>query len=438
MNFLKDKFFFLVLFFLAVFFMQGVFNLPVIDRDEARFATASKTMLETKDFIDIKMQDETRYKKPIGIYWAQVSSNYFLAISPFDKIWVYRMPSLIGIMVSFLLIFKFLCSMYSREVGLLSVFFLTLSFLTISEIHQAKTDGMLFLFIIICNIIIIKSINESGLKNHFKIFYWISLALGILIKGPIILIFTILPLVLFSIIQKKNFFNFIWTKVGFSIFLLISIPWFVLISIKSNGLFWHESIINDLFNKVRSGQESHGFIPGYYTLLIFLFFWPGSIFIPSLILNFKKKFKEYFFENHVNCFLILCFLLPFILYEMIPTKLPHYVFPAYAALSILISKEIIMRKFSPNLLNYSLLPTIIFPLTILSIITFAIYEYSSFDTEFFFIIIILLFLFFSLIYFLKKKNIKKILFSASFHQAFIYLVAVYYLVPKLELFLDCR
>ena len=125
--------------------MQGILNLPVIDRDEARFATASKTMLETKDFIDIKMQDEARYKKPIGIYWAQVVSNYFLGDIPYDKIWVYRMPSLIGIMVSFLLIFNFLSSMYSREVGLLSVFFLALSFLTISEIHQAKTDGMLFL-----------------------------------------------------------------------------------------------------------------------------------------------------------------------------------------------------------------------------------------------------------------------------------------------------
>ena len=114
--------------------------------------------------------------------------------------------------------------MYSREVGLLSVFFLALSFLTISEIHQAKTDGMLFLFIIICNIIIIKSINESGLKNHFKIFI-ISLALGILIKGPIILIFTILPLVFFSIIQKEKFLSFIWTSWGFIIFLFISIPW---------------------------------------------------------------------------------------------------------------------------------------------------------------------------------------------------------------------
>ena len=99
MNFLKDNFFFLILVFFIIFFLQGIFNLPVLDRDEARFATASKTMLETGDLIDIKMQDETRYKKPIGIYWTQVFSNYIFGHAPFDKIWVYRVPSLFGIIL---------------------------------------------------------------------------------------------------------------------------------------------------------------------------------------------------------------------------------------------------------------------------------------------------------------------------------------------------
>lgn len=434
MNFLKDKFFFLFLILVIIFFMQGIINIPVLDRDEARFATATKTMLETKDFIDIKMQEETRYKKPIGIYWAQVFSNYIFGDSPYDKIWVYRIPSLLGIVLSLLLIYKFLKSIYSREVALLSILFILTSFLTISEIHQAKTDGMLFLFITLCNLLVLKAIFDGHLSNHFKLLYWVSMAIGILVKGPIILIFTILPLLALSIIQKRNFFNFIWTKYGFFIFFLISVPWFVLISIKSNGLFWHESVINDLFNKVRSGQESHGFVPGYYTLLIFLFFWPGSIFIPSFFINLKIKFKEYFIKNNLNCFLILYFLLPFVLYEVIPTKLPHYVFPSYVALSILISKEIISSNFKSSLLKYAFLPTVIFPLTIMSIIAFAIYEYSSFDTFFFLIILTFLSFLFLLIFFLKKKKIKNILYVASFHQVFIYLVAIYYLVPQLNSF----
>ena len=206
MNFLKDNFFFLILVFFIIFFLQGIFNLPVLDRDEARFATASKTMLETGDLIDIKMQDETRYKKPIGIYWTQVFSNYIFGNAPFDKIWVYRVPSLFGIILSFLFIFKFVQSLYSREVGLLSVFFLGISFLTISEVHQAKTDGILFFFITLCNLLLLKGIIKNDLTKTLKIIYWISMAFGVLVKGPIIFIFTILPLIVFSIIQKKNFF----------------------------------------------------------------------------------------------------------------------------------------------------------------------------------------------------------------------------------------
>ena len=139
--------------------------------------------------------------------------------------------------------------------------------------------------------------------------------------------------------------------------------------IKSNGLFWHEFVINDLFNKgIWSGVS--WICARYYTLLIFLFFWPGSIFIPSFFINLKIKFKEYFIKNNLNCFLILYFLLPFVLYEVIPTKLPHYIFPSYVALSILSSKEIISSNFKSSLLKYAFLPTIIFPLTIMSVITF--------------------------------------------------------------------
>src|SRR5262249_45117609 len=54
-------------------FLPGFFQIPPIDRDEARFAQASKQMIETGDYVDIRFQDETRYKKPVGIYWLQVA-----------------------------------------------------------------------------------------------------------------------------------------------------------------------------------------------------------------------------------------------------------------------------------------------------------------------------------------------------------------------------
>ena len=54
-------------------FLPGFFQIPPIDRDEARFAQATKQMLESGDYVDIRFQDENRYKKPVGIYWLQAA-----------------------------------------------------------------------------------------------------------------------------------------------------------------------------------------------------------------------------------------------------------------------------------------------------------------------------------------------------------------------------
>ena len=52
-------------------FLPGFVSLQPMDRDEPRFAQATKQMLETGDFVDIRFQDEARHKKPVGIYWMQ-------------------------------------------------------------------------------------------------------------------------------------------------------------------------------------------------------------------------------------------------------------------------------------------------------------------------------------------------------------------------------
>src|SRR5262245_21043209 len=81
-------------------FLPGFFQLPPIDRDEARFAQATKQMLESGDYVDIRFQDEVRYKKPVGIYWLQAAVVKTASALGFERalttIWLYRVPSLVG------------------------------------------------------------------------------------------------------------------------------------------------------------------------------------------------------------------------------------------------------------------------------------------------------------------------------------------------------
>lgn len=439
MNIFKKNHFkvFLFVFFGFIIFLQGLVLLPPLDRDESRFASASKNMIETKDFIDIELEGVKRYKKPIGIYWAQVSSTLLLGNPPYDEIWTYRIPSLLGVLLSIVLIYLYASKFYDRNIAVLSSFFLIASLLIISEIHQAKSDGLLLFFITFCNLTLLdKLIYERSPNSKSMLLFWISLSLGTLIKGPIILLFVFLPVVFYFLFTKDYLiFTYIKSKLGLLIFLFLVLPWFIIITIKSDGLFWHESLINDLFNKVKSGQESHGFIPGYYFILLFIFFWPGCMFIfaflKDLFLRIKNKSK--FKKSHT--FILCWFFVPFILYELIPTKLPHYVLPSYPALSILISMFVCSNKniksfFSKQNLTFYLL----FPTTIFGIFYFVTLEYSSINYQLFVVYFILLIpLSISVIFFFKRKY-NFFYISALFFQIFTYHSLIYYLSPKMEKF----
>ena len=79
----------------------GLLGLPPTDRDESRFAQASKQMIETGDYVSIRFQDEARNQKPVGtFYWLQaatVRAGQALGVpDALTTIWLYRIPSLLG------------------------------------------------------------------------------------------------------------------------------------------------------------------------------------------------------------------------------------------------------------------------------------------------------------------------------------------------------
>src|SRR3954463_10109533 len=89
----------------SALYPRGLAAPPPLDRDEARFAQASRQMLETGDFLRIRFQDAARNKKPAGIYWLQAASVTAFSTPESSAIWPYRLPSIIGALGAVLLTF---------------------------------------------------------------------------------------------------------------------------------------------------------------------------------------------------------------------------------------------------------------------------------------------------------------------------------------------
>jgi len=320
----------LILLCLALY-LPGLSSIPPLDRDEARFAQASKQMVETGDYIDIRFQETPRYKKPVGAYWLQATSAQLFASDSPTAIWAYRIPSLIAAILAVLLTHALARLFLTETAALIAAGLLASSLLLTVEAHLAKTDALLLATVIAAQLGLARAYTGAGGVGTWLVF-WLGIGFGMLIKGPITPLITGLTIIALVIADRRvGWLMALRPLIGLPLAALLVVPWIVAVQLRSGGAFLESSVGGDLLPKLLGAMESHGSPPGYYLLLLALTFWPGSLLVwPALASAWRTRS-----EPAVR--FLLAWLLPtWLLFEIVPTKLPHYVLPLYPALAILI------------------------------------------------------------------------------------------------------
>jgi 4-amino-4-deoxy-L-arabinose transferase-like glycosyltransferase len=333
----------LLVVFSLIAFIPGFFQIPPVDRDEARFAQATKQMVERGEYVDIRFQDEVRYKKPVGIYWLQVmavKAGEALGV-PHARttIWLYRLPSLAGAMAAVLLTYWAALAFVARRAALVAALMMASSILLGVEARLAKTDAML-LFTSVTAMgamariyLMTRRMPDASAGWAMPAILWTALAGGVLLKGPLILMFVVLAALTLSIADRSG--RWLWQLrplAGLAWLIVLVLPWFLAIVAKSGDSFFVQAIGQDMLAKVASGQEAHGAPPGLYFLLFWVTFWPGSVLAglaAPMVWNARREPGAQF---------LLAWLVPsWLVFEIVMTKLPHYVLPLYPAIAILIA-----------------------------------------------------------------------------------------------------
>jgi len=321
--------------------------LPPMDRDESRFAQASSQMLESHDYININLQNVPRHKKPVGIYWLQALCVKMTTGVAARDIFPYRLPSLIGAALA-----AFACAWgaakaFGTRVGTKAGLLFAVAFVLAWEASSARTDALLcgtttLMMAALARLYLgtraldPEAPNPDTKRPKFlkeKLIFWLSMAATILLKGPIgpmVLATTLLALWVWDVLVLKNKTQWIrhlgWGW-GLCLLALICGPWAVAITITTDGAFWTHAIGGDLASKVDGGSEGHSGLPGYHTVLLALTLFPASWLLGGAI-------QTAVFRRHEAAIrFALCWFLPaFLVFELTPTKLPHYPLPTFAAL----------------------------------------------------------------------------------------------------------
>lgn len=325
----------LLAFCMFLLLLPGRATVPPFDRDEPRYMQATAQMLETDNFLDVRFQDKPRYLQPAGIYWLEAASVALSGTLKQRDVWAYRVPSLLAMTAAIALTAWMGAALFGTEAGLMAGALLGTSVLVAAEGRMATIDSTLLLVVMLAETMLLRVLldRKAGRPTLVwtAILFWGALGCGLMLKGPVILIPGLATPVAFSVVER----DWSWLKRlrpawGWLVTVAVVLPWCVAIGVISHGAFFQNAVGHNFLGKIGSGQEAHGGFPGFHLAVFAIAFWPGSFFVAAslpVIRAWRSRWEVRF---------LVCWIVPhWLLFELIATKLPHYVLPTYPAIAIL-------------------------------------------------------------------------------------------------------
>ena len=332
----------ILLIFSLLILVPGITNVPVIDRDEAHFAQATKQMIQNDNYFQIRFQEITRFQKPPGINWLQAASLKLFSQVDAHEIWPYRLPSLLGALFSIVLTYFFARRFFDPKTAFFGAGLLATTLLLVFESHMAVIDSMLLFSVVLMQGSLWIVYEKEDCHWGWALCFWLSLAFGLVLKGvtPLVAVLTLFTLCVVD--RNIQFIKRLHPVKGLILFSALTLIWVLGVNAAEHSNYLMQMIHKDLLPKLQGGHESHGKPPLFHLAILPLTFWPASLFLWQVaVYGFLKRKQK-------NIRFLLAWILPtWIFFELMPTKLPQYVLPTFPALAVLMALSFEQMKVKP-------------------------------------------------------------------------------------------
>jgi 4-amino-4-deoxy-L-arabinose transferase-like glycosyltransferase len=328
----------LILLASAAVYLVGNRSVPLWDRDEPRYAQTSRQMLDSGDWVVPRFLDRVRTAKPVFIYWCQAGAMSVLG----DNAFAARLPSAVAMPLALVAFASILWTNIGARRTTLAVLILATSGLSIAAAKLCVTDAVLLLWVTIAQVCLFRAL---GGRDRWSLWLAMGVAVGlaVLTKGPVVFgVMGATCAALFAlrwIDRKKRDVGVRLTRpykalVAIVVATLVCAPWLVLIHRREPG-FLPAIIGHDVIERMKSPLEGHSGPPGYYLLTIWGTFFPWSLFLPAAIVyGWKRR------ADSLTRFALASVVGPWVMFEIVQTKLVHYMLPVFPWLAVLTARAI--------------------------------------------------------------------------------------------------
>ncbi|MEP6698380.1 MAG: glycosyltransferase family 39 protein [Verrucomicrobiota bacterium] len=350
----------------------GTWSIPLVDRDEPRFAEASREMRERHDYVVPYFNNKYRFDKPPFIYWAQITSYRIFGENDFAA----RFPSAVAAALIAVLLFAWGRRLGNESVGWWAAIIFSLCFQTFIHARAAVADMWLVFFVTAAHWagyeLLADSLgtapapgNPRGQK-YWRCVFYAALALAFLAKGPLgwIPLLTVASTKLF--LRDRSVNRRFWFITGITGMLGLVLLWGIPALLRTQGEYFHVGIGRHVVERSFGALEGHGgqtlhsyllTLP-YYFVTIFISFFPWSIKLPSLG---RKLWRQ---RDATDLYLISGCAILFLIMTVVKTKLPHYTLAVFPLLALLLARHLFELRGSPRFAVRTAVAAVVFSLIV--------------------------------------------------------------------------
>lgn len=303
----------------ALLYIPFLGGVHLFDWDEINFAESAREMIVTGDYLTVRINYIPFWEKPPLFIWLQVLSMKIFGINEFAA----RFPNAICGILTLLFIYRIGKRIHDQSFGLLWILVWTGSILPFFYFKSGIIDPWfnLFIFSGLVSFIFFLDIEKSARRWFWLTISSALLGLAVLTKGPVAVLIFGLTVLSYWILNKFRLRINLFEILSYLIVLLLVGGIWFLIQIMIGNF----EVVADFFTYqlrlLKSQDAGHGGFFLYHAVILFFGVFPASIFA---LKGFRRGYYDDPFQKRFKLWLIILFLVVFIVFSIVRTKIVHY------------------------------------------------------------------------------------------------------------------
>lgn len=317
---------------LVVLFGYGLGGRPYSVPSESRYIEIGREMAESGDFITPRLNYVKYFEKPALFYWVQAEMTKYFGLDPF----VVRVPTMLFVVALCMLTWGLGELLYGRLTAWLASLTLATSLYVFALSRIVLVDAPVSVFIVAALYAFFYAVRKpEGCSRTVALYaMYAAAACAVLCKG---LIGAVLPgavvFIWLACTKQWKILSSIRLVSGTALFLLIAVPWHVLVSLR-NPEFLHFYFIHEHVERYLTTVHGRYQPDWFFIVVLVAGFFPWTVFLAQSLYSGFKGFWNSRFEEGSRLFLFIWVMFIFVFFSLSDSKLIPYILPIFPPLAV--------------------------------------------------------------------------------------------------------